>query len=105
MRNSSASLWKNSYAAQTAVGYRRRAQAAYYLNTFEIPGQPFNKCMTFPCEMTLKSENNELTLCTNPIKEIEKLYKTTYHLKTLHSPQKACFRTLCRMNAMISRLN
>lgn len=72
---------KNSYAAQTWSDTEDGRRLRITWNTFEIPGQPFNKCMTFPCEMTLKSENNELTLCTNPIKEIEKLYKTTYHLK------------------------
>ncbi|HHW46442.1 MAG TPA: glycoside hydrolase family 32 protein [Clostridiales bacterium] len=74
---------KNSYAVQTWSGMVNGRKLRITWNTFEIPGRPFNKCMTFPCEMTLKSENNELSLCTNPIREIEKLYKNTVILKDL----------------------
>lgn len=74
---------KNSYASQTWSDTPNGRKLRISWNTFEIPGMPFNKCMTFPCEMTLKSQNNEPVLCANPIGEIQNLYKTTYRFNDL----------------------
>ena len=63
----------HSYAAQSWSGIPasdgRRIRIAW--NTFEIPGMPFNKCMTIPCEMSLRTLSGERMLCAWPIREIE----------------------------------
>jgi sucrose-6-phosphate hydrolase SacC (GH32 family) len=51
----------------------RRIRIAW--NTFDIPGMPFNKCMTTPCEMTLRKLGDELVLCTWPIREVDSLHR------------------------------
>lgn len=70
---------QNSYAAQTFSDISpedgRRIRVAW--NTFEIPDTHFNCSMCFPSEMTLKTIDGEIYLCTLPIKEIETIYMTT----------------------------
>jgi sucrose-6-phosphate hydrolase SacC (GH32 family) len=39
------------------------------------PGMPFNQMMTFPVLLTLRTTEEGLRMCANPVKEIEKLYK------------------------------
>jgi levanase/fructan beta-fructosidase len=67
----------HSYAAQSWSNLPetdgRRIRIAW--NTFDIPGMPFNKCMTTPCEMTLRKLGDELVLCTWPIREVDSLHR------------------------------
>ncbi|MCX7922341.1 MAG: glycoside hydrolase family 32 protein [Clostridia bacterium] len=66
----------NSYASQTwsdiDLKDGRRIRTTW--NTYDIYSMPFNKSMTFPCEMTLKSTPQGMRLFAYPIKEIESLY-------------------------------
>lgn len=66
----------HSYAAQTWSDIPkedgRRIQTTWA--TFDIPGMPFNKYMTFPVELTLKNTDDGIRLFTYPVKEIEKLH-------------------------------
>lgn len=68
---------KSSYAAQTWSDIPdedgRRIRITWN-NTVDFPLQAYNKCMTFPCEMSLKSFGGESFLCAYPVKEIESLY-------------------------------
>lgn len=75
----------NSYASQTWHGdkYGRRLRISW--NTFEIPDMPFNKSMTFPCEMTLMEDNDEIYLCANPIDEIKNLYLSSQEYNNLEN--------------------
>jgi len=63
-----------SYAAQTWFNAPdgRRIQIAWA--TIQLPGMPFNGCMTFPCELTLRTRGEGIRLYKNPVREIEKLY-------------------------------
>lgn len=67
----------NSFASQSwsDIGPEdgRRIRIAW--NNFEIPGMPFNQCMTFPCEMKLRTFSGEPFLCAYPIREIERLHR------------------------------
>jgi len=70
---------KNSYASQTfyclADGDSRRVRLAW--NTFHLAGMPFDRSMTTPCEMRLKTIGNEVFLCALPVVEMEKLLSGT----------------------------
>ena len=67
----------HSYAAQSwsniPASDGRRIRIAW--NTFDIPGMPFNKCMTLPCEMSLRTLAGERMLCAWPIREVETLHR------------------------------
>ena len=64
---------RNSYASQTFSDIPgddgRRIRIAW--NTMEVPNSYFNCAMCFPTEMSLKTINGEMYLCTWPVKEIE----------------------------------
>ncbi len=74
---------KDSYASQSwsDIGAEdgRRIRISWFV--FEQPSMPFNNCMTFPCEMTLKTFSGEVFLCASPVKEIEQLYGEVEHLQ------------------------
>ncbi|OMF81224.1 hypothetical protein BK145_07295 [Paenibacillus peoriae] len=50
----------------------RRIRIAHSSST--IPSVPFGGCMYFPCEMKLKSFQDDVFLCAYPVREIEELY-------------------------------
>lgn len=68
---------KNRYAAQSysdiPAADGRRIQIAWMAKG-RYPGMPFNQQMSFPVELTLRSFPEGVRLCTQPIKEIEKLH-------------------------------
>lgn len=70
---------KNNYAAQTFSDIPkedgRRIRIAW--NTMEVPNACFNNSMCIPTEMSLKTINSDLYLCTNPIAELRELYVKT----------------------------
>lgn len=72
----------SSYAAQSwsEAPNGRRIRTAFV--SVVIPGMPFGSCMDIPQEMTLKTINNELYLCAEPVAEISKLYNDT---KSFHN--------------------
>ena len=69
-----------SYAAQTWYNGpdadNRIIQIAWA--TITTPDMPFNGCMTFPCELTLRTTEKGMRIYTNPIREIEKLRDRTF---------------------------
>lgn len=46
-------------------------------------GMPFNRFMTFPCELTLRTTEDGIRLFTYPVKEIMNLYDKKYYFKDL----------------------
>ena len=54
----------------------RRIQIAW--GRVATPGMPFNQCMLFPVELTLRDTDQGLRLFVNPIREIETLHDRTY---------------------------
>ena len=73
-----------SYAAQTwnnVPEEGRCIQIAWCKQ--DLPGMPFNQFMTFPCELALRTTEEGVMLFTNPIEEIEKLYKVKHKCKGL----------------------
>lgn len=62
-----------SYAAQSwsDLPDMRRVRTAFV--TCVIPNMPFGCLMDLPQEMTIRNINDELCLCANPVKEIDKL--------------------------------
>jgi fructan beta-fructosidase len=42
------------------------------------PGMPFNQMMNFPVELTLRTTDQGMHMCANPVREIELLYKKTH---------------------------
>ena len=67
----------NSYAAQswsdTPDGRRIRTAFASVV----IPAMPFGSCLNIPQVMSLKTVNGKLSLCAEPVKELESLYTRT----------------------------
>ncbi len=51
----------------------RRIQVAW--GRIATPGMPFNQCMLFPCELTLRTTDEGVRMFTEPVKEIETLHK------------------------------
>ena len=81
--------WGNaSYAAQSWFNLRpgddRRVRIAW--NNHPLPPAPFQGCMTFPCEMTLRTLDGAMCLCANPIDEIASLYDTVHEQTTPSLP-------------------
>jgi sucrose-6-phosphate hydrolase SacC (GH32 family) len=70
----------NSYAAQTWSGIPaedgRRIQIAWL--RVDLPGMPFNQCMTFPCELTLRTTPEGIRLFSEPVAELAHLYNGTH---------------------------
>jgi sucrose-6-phosphate hydrolase SacC (GH32 family) len=64
-----------SYAAQTwsdiPSDNGKVIQIAWFLTP--TPSMPFTHCMTVPCELSLKSVDNVIRLCTEPISELATL--------------------------------
>jgi len=62
----------------------RRIQLAWLRRSYyphEVnysPDMPFNQQMTFPCELTLKSNQGTMRLFRTPIKEVEKLHRAEH---------------------------
>jgi fructan beta-fructosidase len=48
--------------------------------TAAFPGMPFNRLMNFPLELTLRTSPAGIRLCSNPVREIRSLYRTTNSL-------------------------
>ena len=73
-----------SYAAQTWSNIPKKDGRCIQIAwaTLNIPDMPFNGCMTFPCELTLKTTDEGIRLFTNPVREIERLYDQTYSWKS-----------------------
>jgi sucrose-6-phosphate hydrolase SacC (GH32 family) len=71
----------DSYAAQTWSGIPvedgRRIQIAWL--RVDLPGMPFNQCMTFPCELTLRTTPEGIRLFSEPVREVELLRAGTHH--------------------------
>jgi len=69
-----------SYAAQTWNNIPKDDGRVIQISwaTIDIPDMPFNGCMTFPCELTLRTTDEGIRLFTNPVREIEKLYGHRY---------------------------
>ncbi len=44
----------------------------------DLEGMPFNQCMTFPTQLTLKPTSDGLQLCPKPVEEIRTLYKKSH---------------------------
>lgn len=44
----------------------------------DLEGMPFNQCMTFPTQLTLRETFEGLRLCPKPIQEISSLYKKSH---------------------------
>jgi fructan beta-fructosidase len=67
------------YAAQTWSDLPetdgRRVQIGWL--RVETPGMPFNQCMAFPCELTLRTTPEGIRLCSTPVREIEILHERT----------------------------
>ena len=76
------------YATQTVNNAEdadgRRIQLAWLRRSYyphEVnysPDMPFNQQMTFPCELTLKSNQGTMRLFRTPIKEVEKLHRAEH---------------------------
>ena len=70
----------NSYAAQTwsdiPAADGRRIQTAWL--RVHPPDMPFSQCMTFPCELTLRTVPEGVRLFSEPVKEIEMLRTETH---------------------------
>jgi len=66
----------SGYAAQSWSNISRedgrRIRTAH--SSITIPSVPFGSCMNFPCEMNLRTFQDEVFLCTYPVEEINKLY-------------------------------
>lgn len=73
----------DSYAAQTWSDIPsedgRRIQIAWLrARTLKLPNMPFSQQMTFPCELTLRSTEEGVSLFSIPVKEIEGLRSRTH---------------------------
>jgi fructan beta-fructosidase len=68
------------YASQTFNNLPRedgrRIQIAW--GRIATPGMPFNQCMLFPCELTLRTTEDGVRMFAQPVREIEKLHQQTY---------------------------
>jgi fructan beta-fructosidase len=51
----------------------RRIQIAW--GRIATPGMPFNQCMLFPCELTLRTTEDGIKMFAAPVKEIERLHE------------------------------
>jgi fructan beta-fructosidase len=54
----------------------RRIQIAW--GRIATPGMPFNQCMLFPCELTLRTTEDGVRMFAQPVREIEKLHQQIY---------------------------
>ncbi|MBN2133285.1 MAG: GH32 C-terminal domain-containing protein [Sedimentisphaerales bacterium] len=54
----------------------RRIQIAW--GRIETPGMPFNQCMLFPCELTLRTTEEGIRMFAQPVREIERLHEQAY---------------------------
>ena len=71
----------DSYAAQTwsdiPAADGRRIQIAWL--RANLPDMPFNQCMTFPCELSLRTAREGIRLVSQPVQEIELLRHEGHH--------------------------
>jgi sucrose-6-phosphate hydrolase SacC (GH32 family) len=74
-----------TYAAQTWSDIPsedgRRIQIAWM--RAPMPGMPFNQCMSFPCELTLRRTAEGIRLFSQPVREIENLRQRTLYWRDL----------------------
>ena len=54
----------------------RRIQIAW--GRIATPGMPFNQCMLFPCELTLRTTEDGVRMFAEPVKEVELLHGQRY---------------------------
>jgi len=54
----------------------RRIQIAW--GRIATPGMPFNQCMLFPCELTLRTTEDGIRMFAEPVKEVELLHGQRY---------------------------
>ena len=57
----------------------RRIQIGWGTNN--TPGMPFNQMMTFPVELTLRTTDDGIRMCANPVEEIKKLHQKKHRFK------------------------
>jgi len=81
------SLWGgNDYAAQTysdipeADG--RRIQISWMAGG-KYPDMPFNQQMNFPVELTLRTTEEGVRLCANPVREVSRLHGKSFALERI----------------------
>jgi len=78
----------HAYAAQTysdmCATDGRRVQIAWMRTT--MPGMPFNGCMAFPCELSLRTTPEGIRLYSQPVREIETLHRRGHHWEDLALP-------------------
>jgi len=76
------------YASQTfnniPTADGRRIQIAW--GRINTPGMPFNQCMLFPVELTLRTTNDGPRLFAMPVREIEKLHGKKHEFRGLAIP-------------------
>lgn len=60
----------------------RRIRTAFIC--MPIPSMPFCCCMSFPSEMKLKTFQDDVFLCTYPVKEIEGIYENVNSSENIH---------------------
>jgi len=74
-----------SYAAQTWYNLKEDDNRIIQISwaTIDIPDMPFNGCMTFPCQLSLRTTEEGICLYRNPIDEIEKLWGKKYLLTSI----------------------
>ena len=74
-----------AYAAQSysdiPAGDGRRIQVAWMRTT--MPGMPFNGCMAFPSELTLRTTPEGIRLFSRPVREIESLHRRAHRWDAL----------------------
>ncbi len=79
-------IGRNYYAAQTYSDIPkedgRRIQIAW-MRGGEYPGMPFNQQMSFPVELTLKTFEDGIRLCKQPVREIHTLYEKPLKIKDI----------------------
>jgi len=59
------------------------------------PNMPFNQCMLFPVELTLKSVKNDIIMFAEPVKELENLHREKWEWNNISvEPEKNLFKDL-----------
>jgi fructan beta-fructosidase len=84
----------SGYAAQSWSNISkedgRRIRTAH--SSITIPSMPFGSVMNFPCEMQLKTFQDEISLCTYPVKEIEGLYQNIKRIENVELASGATYK-------------
>jgi len=70
----------NFYASQSWETPDNKRVQIGWMNRGDYPGMPFNQQMSFPCELSLRSFDQQLRLYRYPIDQIEKLYLEEFEI-------------------------